>query len=384
MALLAHPIIEEYLKSIVTSTTRKEYRHRLIQFERFCEELGGIEEVVNKLKDKTLNAYLLVHNFYLSEVEKGINLSTAKERIATVTNFVELGADIDLNRHKLKKKIHYARVPKRQKFAPSRDLILKILTNCSNPRLKAYLHFLAATGARATESLSLKVKNLDLKSDPPRVHFPASITKTRQERDTYLTRELVEQLRIWLQHKYRTRNKVDRNYMDGKSKTKTKTYSYTPESNEDDLLFSVRNNEGNPSNMYTGIIFYFTELLKSLHLDQRYDDGRHKMTLHRFRDFVKSTISNQGYGDFSEFMIGHVHSTYFSAPEDEKAKVFAKIEPSLTYLDKDVVGVMTKDLQSQISVEESEIKELRERLSKMEQQMTNISSTGSPIPVLIV
>jgi hypothetical protein len=80
-------------------------------------------------------------------------------------------------------------------------------------------------------------------------------------------------------------------------------------------------------------------------------------------------------------MIGHVHSTYFSVPEEEKARVFAKIEPSLTYLDKDAVGVMTKDLQSQISAEGSEIKKLRERLSKMEQQMTNISSTGSPITV---
>ena len=55
--------------------------------------------------------------------------------------------------------------------------------------------------------------------------------------------------------------------------------------------------------------------MKSLHLDQRYDDGRHKMTLHRLS----------------------------------------------------VVGAMTKDLQSQISAEGSEIKKLRQRLSKMEE-----------------
>ena len=78
-----------------------------------------------------MDAYELLNNFYLSEVKKGINLSTAKERITTVTNFVESGADIDLNRHKLKRKIHYGRIPKRQKFAPSRDLILKILTSCT-------------------------------------------------------------------------------------------------------------------------------------------------------------------------------------------------------------------------------------------------------------
>jgi hypothetical protein len=64
------------------------------------------------------------------------------------------------------------------------------------------------------------------------------------------------------------------------------------------------------------------------------DCGRRRcITLHSLRRFVKSTISNLGYGDFSEFMIGHSSSTYYRPTVDEKVALFRKIEPYLTFLD---------------------------------------------------
>ena len=38
---------------------------------------------------------------------------------------------------------------------------------------------------------------------------------------------------------------------------------------------------------------------------------RRKITLHSFRRFVKTTISDLGYSDFSEWFIGHSGSTYW-------------------------------------------------------------------------
>jgi hypothetical protein len=36
---------------------------------------------------------------------------------------------------------------------------------------------------------------------------------------------------------------------------------------------------------------------------------RRKVTLHSFRRFVKTTISDLGYDDYSEWLIGHSGST---------------------------------------------------------------------------
>jgi hypothetical protein len=38
---------------------------------------------------------------------------------------------------------------------------------------------------------------------------------------------------------------------------------------------------------------------------------RRQITLHSFRRFVKTTISDLGYSDFSEYFIGHNGSTYW-------------------------------------------------------------------------
>ena len=43
--------------------------------------------------------------------------------------------------------------------------IIKILNGCSDLRLKTYVMLLASTGLRATEALSIRLKDLDLNSN---------------------------------------------------------------------------------------------------------------------------------------------------------------------------------------------------------------------------
>ena len=55
-----------------------------------------------------------------------------------------------------------------------------------------------------------------------------------------------------------------------------------------------------------------------------------KITLHSFRRYVKTTISDLGYSDYSEWFIGHSGSTYWRKKDNEKAEIFQKIERYLT------------------------------------------------------
>jgi hypothetical protein len=80
------------------------------------------------------------------------------------------------------------------------------------------------------------------------------------------------------------------------------------------------------------------------------EDGngnRRQITLHSFRRFVKTTISDLGYSDFSEYFIGHSGSTYWRKKDSEKADIFRKIEPYLTFLNipqlkRQGTGIQTK------------------------------------------
>lgn len=64
------------------------------------------------------------------------------------------------------------------------------------------------------------------------------------------------------------------------------------------------------------------------------NERRREITLHSFRRFVKTTISDLGYQDFSEYFIGHSGSSYWTKKESEKTQIFLipKIEPYLPFL----------------------------------------------------
>ncbi|MGA9842882.1 MAG: hypothetical protein WBQ25_11255 [Nitrososphaeraceae archaeon] len=78
------------------------------------------------------------------------------------------------------------------------------------------------------------------------------------------------------------------------------------------------------------------------------NEGRRQITLHSFRRFVKTTISDLGYGDYSEYFIGHSGSTYWRKKDSEKAVIFRKIEPYLTFLNVHQLERQGADIQSKV------------------------------------
>ena len=91
------------------------------------------------------------------------------------------------------------------------------------------------------------------------------------------------------------------------------------------------------------------------------NNRRREITLHSFRRFVKTTISDLGYSDYSEWFIGHSGSTYWRKKESEKAELFKKIEPYLTFLNIHQLERQGADIQSKVQELENLNSSLRER-----------------------
>ena len=80
--------------------------------------------------------------------------------------------------------------------------------------------------------------------------------------------------------------------------------------------------------LYVTLLILFEKTMDQLKVG--YEDiskRRRKITLHSMRRFVKSTISDLGFSDYSEWYIGHEGSTYYRRSEKEKLELFHKIEP---------------------------------------------------------
>jgi hypothetical protein len=89
------------------------------------------------------------------------------------------------------------------------------------------------------------------------------------------------------------------------------------------------------------------------------NERRMQITLHLFRRFVKTTISDLGY-DFSEYFIGHSGSTYWTKKGAEKAEIFQKIEPYLTFLNVQQLQRQGADIQTKVETLEEVNQSLRQ------------------------
>ena len=191
----------------MSKSTAEEYLNRLRIFNSYLnKEYGGItiEHLLEKIKDGTIDAYILLSKFSADQKNSNISSNTIKQRVVTVKNFFEY-YDIEISPRKFKLKVRLPKIVRKNKEALSKEDIVDILNQCSDIKLKTYVMLLAATGMRATEALHIQVKDIDFEKHPSGLYVRGENTKTKADRIIFLTSEVTNQLDAWLKYKYRTR-----------------------------------------------------------------------------------------------------------------------------------------------------------------------------------
>ena len=375
--------ITQYIKKISESNrkTGVQYHSRLRQFADYFTQTYhySIDELTIS-KIFTVDVYDLLSGYVSYLINKKgnsnhsyrVSNSTIKQNVITAKNFLE-AHDIEIFDRKFKLKVKIPKAVRRYKEALSKDTIVKILETCSNIRLKTYVLFLAATGCRASEGCAIRLCDLDI--DKCKAYIRGDLSKTKTDRYVFLTDELVNQLRLWLDYKYRIRRKYLRE--------EHKNIYFTPNKNDYDLVFAS-SFDGTPENfreedidhLYVTLLILFEKTMDTLKVG--YEDiskRRRKITLHSMRRFVKSTISDLGFSDYSEWYIGHEGSTYYRRSEKEKLELFSKIEPYLTFLDQTTLERKGADIQTRLEERDKEIADIRSRFDLMQSQMQSLLSS---------
>jgi integrase len=114
---------------------------------------------------------------------------------------------------------------------------------------------LAATGMRAVEALSIRIAELNVNSKPPTLSVRGEYTKTKADRSIFLTEEVAQQLKSWLDYKYRTRRVCHPDKETGKTITENRT----PDKKETNLVFAVYQDREspNPNSLYDDLVQSF-------------------------------------------------------------------------------------------------------------------------------
>jgi integrase len=159
---------------------------------------------------------------------------------------------------------------------------------------------------RALEALAIRLSDIDFSVSPTKIHIRKKFAKTRTSRDIYISDEATCYLKQWIDWKYRDKG----NNLSSNSRS------------HNDLIFSIYSIKGvsKPRTIYIKALKEFQNLLTIVGIDERKERGIHKrrkITLHSFRRFVKTVISDQTNQDYSEWFLGHNKSPYYTKKEPE-------------------------------------------------------------------
>ncbi|MFL6434248.1 MAG: tyrosine-type recombinase/integrase [Nitrososphaeraceae archaeon] len=358
--------LDKYIKNIraMSKRTAHEYHLRLIGFQDFVirSYKTTLDGIIRRINEGSEDPYEILSS-YVAYMQTNYNISTLtlKQRIVTVKNFFEY-YDVDISPRKFKLKVKIPKVIRKSKEALSKEDIINILNACSEIRLKTYVMLLAGTGLGAVEALSIRIKDLNLQPRPAKIFVRGEYTKTKTDRYVFLTEEVLNQLKQWLDYKHRTRRVCHKDNHTGK----TISEYITPQRNDNDLVFAVYQdrNHPNPNAIYFDLVKSFGKTLDRIGKGLREESNnnrRRQITLHSFRRFVKTTISDLGYSDFSEWFIGHAGSTYWTKKDSEKAEIFSKVEPYLTFLNIPELQRQGADIQTKVEELEDLNQSLRNR-----------------------
>jgi integrase len=367
------PKVKTFLDSITRNSegSEKAYAAGLVWFDNFLKKNYpdyNSELILTLINKNEINIYELFDNFVAFLLKSGLSVSSIRLYVAAVRSYFAY-YDIDIIPSKFKRRVKMPKFYREDEEPLDVRDIRNILLNCNNRRLKTYLLTLGSGGMRAVEALAIRLKDIDFSVSPTKIHIRKEYAKTKVSREIYISDEATNYLRQWIEWKYRDK---------GDELTRIR--------DPNDLVFSVYKvkNEANPTYIYCKIVTEFQRLLATLGLDERKEGGkqkRRKITLHSFRRFVKTVISDQTNQDYSEWFLGHSKSPYYTKKEPEKREIYAtKCMKYLTFLDYTTFDTTRKSFESKLSEKDKQIEELQKRQKQVEQFIQSLIDTGQLKP----
>jgi integrase len=360
------PKVKTFLESISRNSkgSEKAYAAGLVCFDNSLKEKYpnyNPELILEPIKKNEINIYELFDNFVAFLINSGLSVSSIRLYVAAIRSYFAY-YDIDIIPSKFKRKVKMPRFYREDEEPLDVGDIRNILLHCNNRRLKSYLLTLGSGGMRALEALAIRLKDIDFSVRPTKIHIRREYAKTKVSRDIYISDEATNYLKEWIEWKYR--DKGD---------------EWTRIQEPDDLVFSVYKvkNEANPIHLYYKMISEFQRLLAVIGLDERKEGGkqkRRKISLHSFRRYVKSVISNQVNQDYSEWYLGHSKSPYYTIKEVERREIYRnKCMKYLTFLDYEILEATGKGIEAKLSEKDKEIQLLHQRDSVNADAIQNLS-----------
>ena len=352
------------------------YKTSLVYLQQFVTSNHrglNIDTIINPISSETINVYKFLDKFVTFLQTTELSKASIKQYVNCVKSYLQYH-DIDIVPYKFKKRVMLPKTPQEDAQPIDESDIRTILNQCHNRRLKTILMVLASSGVRPIEACAIRVCDTNFDSTPTQIHIRAEYTKTKKSRNIFISDEASSWLKEWIEDRFRIiLNKSEK--IDGRISGSLVFQ-----------VFDINSYSTTPQSIYQKVVQQFHKVLTDVNLDRRKDGmpQNRTITLHSFRRFVKTTISNQANSDYSEWFLGHKKSSYYQVKPEERAEIYSiRCMKYLTFLDYSTLEATGRSTEAKIKElekvnqiisqkHEAKVTELENMNKKQEEEMSTM------------
>lgn len=354
----AEQALQEFLDSCYavshSSATVSGYKNAITGktngFRNFLKDRCNCDEIqlCVGIKNEEIDVYQILKNYVIFLDKAGLLPNSIKQFFHAVKGYlIHLG--IEVYSEKCKQYVKLPKILRKRKEAITKEMLVRILGVVS---FKLRVVFLVAisSGMRIGEIGGLRLSDIDFSHTPTKIRIRAETTKTREERETFLTSEATVALKDYLRKYFDWKESQENIHLGSRNifgRTSIGKYIRKKDVNEQrasvDLLENILHEQLKKIPEFSGIG----------------ENGRRIFHFHALREFFYTASSNAAGSNFAHALMGH-HSyldTYYSLSQKEKIKLYQKCEPYLTISDfSKIEEELEKTKEKQIEIEETYVK----------------------------
>lgn len=295
------------------------------------------EQIIEELRIKDDDSkYVLLNKF--AEFLGSKNPGTIQHYVSYVRKYLR-SQGIKTTIEEMKELVTIPTLVKDEQRKPlGLDTIKTLLDNCKERRRGLYLTLLSS-GMRVGECLNLRVRDFDFTQDPVLVTIPGKFTKTKQARQTYISREAKEVLLRMVKSK-----------------------------SPDEPVFIKKISP----HMVVTQEKLFSDLREKCGITERYPDTkRFVVNIHAFRSYFHTKASKVHGDQYANAIDGHQSylGQYYRLTDEERAKMYKELEPNLLIYTVDIPKKQ-RDLESKLTSQQDKIQHLEELVEGLSKKMS--------------
>ena len=330
--------LEDYLDSIYilshSEASLKSYRTGIVGekngFRVFLKEKHNCNEIQlsHRIENKELDVYKILNEYVIFLDKKGIKPKTIRLWFTVVKGYLT-HLQVEVFSEKCKQVVKLPKIRRIKKEALTKEVLVKLLRNL-DAKLETAVLVATASGMRIGEIAGLKLSDIEFNRDPVKINIRAETSKTREDRETYLTNEASEALKDYLTRYFSWKEDSTNSQLQD-----LRIFGRTSKLRIDDKRSRLPNSDEQLSNAVLLQKTLHRRIAKVPELNRLARNGRKVIHFHAFREYFYTTVSNVSGSNFAHALMGHHEylDTYYALSEKQQIKLYQKATPYLTISD---------------------------------------------------